>query len=269
MPALPTLTAQASIYPTSRYSYRAVPVAAYATPVASPGAVQAATPISPRPCYIVCGPCEDCTKTCETICGSTSTTHTESCCAAGPPNSSQTCVGGVCGWECDAGYLTCGDACCAPGYGCCTVNGVSTCVNISNNASNCGSCGNACPAGYGCCIVDGDWTCVNLTDSNANCGSCGIACSGGTTCQNGTCACPAGQTSCNGACVNLSTDDDNCGGCGHGCNGGTCENGSCTNCPVPPGYAPYSCPAGSFCCESVMSCCLQGDICGPIGCEAG
>ncbi len=66
---------------------------------------------------------------------------------------------------------------------------------------------------------------------------------GGTTCQNGVCACPAGQTLCGGACTDLTTDAANCGQCGNACaTGASCVSGTCKTCTVL--YGHVVCPQG-------------------------
>jgi len=79
---------------------------------------------------------------------------------------------------------------------------------LTNDALNCGSCGNVCPAAEG-----GTPTCTATGGTYA----CGIACE-------------TGFTSCGGACVPTTTfqsDPNNCGSCGYGCMAGECVGGSC------------------------------------------
>jgi hypothetical protein len=90
--------------------------------------------------------------------------------------------------------------------------------------------GRGCPCPRGQYQCDG--TCIDVQNDDSNCGSCGNACSGEQTCQSGVCACPdAGQTYCSqsGACTDLSNDYHNCGSCGNACSieGQTCVNGVC------------------------------------------
>src|SRR5579864_583452 len=94
-------------------------------------------------------------------------------------------------------------------------NGV--CADTLNDPNNCGSCGRACGAMAPTCLngmcalscatdsgpplTNCTNACVNLQSDLLNCGACGRACAGGTQCTNGACACPAGETLCNGQCV--------------------------------------------------------------------
>ena len=88
-------------------------------------------------------------------------------------------------------------------------------------------------AGSGGCETCGGSECVTLASDAANCGQCGNACPEGVTCENGSCACPAGQTGCGDSCVDTLTDVQNCGGCGLACSpGSTCAAGQCS-CPEP------------------------------------
>jgi hypothetical protein len=85
-------------------------------------------------------------------------------------------------------------------------------------------------------------------------------------------ACPAAQTSCNGACTNLQTDIAHCGSCTVTCGAGTtCQNGTCqTQCgagqascggvckttvsdPQNCGTCGHACPSGQFCASGTCS----------------
>jgi hypothetical protein len=89
-----------------------------------------------------------------------------------------------------------------------TMCGLGACLDVMNNALNCGSCGNACPAG--------------------------------SVCSGGTCGCStSGQMLCGSACVDVSSDPQNCGACGQPCNG-TCTNGVCTSQPGGTALLPPS-----------------------------
>src|SRR5262245_53375224 len=91
-------------------------------------------------------------------------------------------------------------SCAAPRVAC-----GNSCTKLSDDRSNCGTCGNACMPGVPCmagqCVPGCDpgktkcaGTCVNLMDDNANCGACGKVCDNGKTCSKGMCECTAGQT---------------------------------------------------------------------------
>jgi len=117
-----------------------------------------------------------CTCTKGEVCGNacadllTDAKHCGACgtvCSGGPPNTTWSCVAGVCTMGCGSSQTACN----------------SVCVDTSSDKANCGTCGNACGGGEQCCTG----TCKNTTNDNANCGTCGIACSNGQTCTNSAC----------------------------------------------------------------------------------
>lgn len=159
---------------------------------------------------------------------------------------------------CMAGSCTMGS--CTAGYGNCNGVPADGCeVSLTNDASNCGTCGTTCSApnstpsctagacslgscdvDYGNCnglVVDGCE--VSLTSDASNCGSCGTTCAapnGTPSCTAGNCSvgsCNVGYGDCNslvfdGCEVDLTNDPGNCGACGLSCPGGfTCSTGSC------------------------------------------
>jgi hypothetical protein len=99
---------------------------------------------------------------------------------------------------------------CMPPLQACPVGGMSQCVDVTSDASNCGACGTVCqPVANAASIcsarmctficnvafrdcnntpVDGCETNINV-DPN-NCGACGTICLPGVPCQNGACAAP-------------------------------------------------------------------------------
>ena len=89
-----------------------------------------------------------------------------------------------------------------------------------------GTAQNSCPSGQVKC----KGKCVDLGNDAKNCGACGVVCPTGYTCVAGACvlkSCPAGQVMCNGKCVDLVSDPTNCGACGMVCpTKYTCMNGA-------------------------------------------
>jgi Ca2+-binding RTX toxin-like protein len=189
--------------------------------------------------------CEINTKTDASNCGT--------CGAACPamPNAAPGCENGACGV-----------GACVSGWGNCDGNALNGCeFPVSNDISNCGSCGYTCPivpnstrtcSGVACVIdactgnfanCDGRYANGCETDLGSNpshCGGCGIACPAapnmGAVCQSGSCglgACLPGWADCdanpaNGCEVNLFVDNGNCGACGNTCGAGTlCRVGAC------------------------------------------
>ncbi len=159
-------------------------------------------------------------------------------CPAGPPNSSPTCTGGACGYQCDAGSIACGSGCCSS-----PPNSTPTCAS--------GVCTFTCNPGYTRC---GN-TCVNLSNDGSNCGRCGNACLPGHICEGGSCICPPPQTDCFGVCKNLNADSQNCGGCNKVCAAGQpCCSGVCKdvttdplNCGRCASVCPQSCSGARRC----------------------
>jgi hypothetical protein len=177
-------------------------------------------------------------------------------------------------------------------------------VNLRENNSNCGACGQVCPVGSICaggtCTVgcsppftNCGGTCANLATSVGNCGQCGAACSdwdftGNTSlsCVAGSCvdtvaSCPAGQTACQApfgsgklSCHDTMTDPANCGACGVACASvnsvAACVNGHCALCP--PGLLTCSGAPPSagvvFCADPNRSNRACGG-CGVATCSAG
>ncbi len=108
-------------------------------------------------------------------------------CTPGTP-STETCDGrdNDCDLSVDEGGVCSGPSCDGPGEELCN----DICVNLSNDISNCGACGNSCPMFQGC---------VN--------GSCQAPCSLGTQrCPDGVCrlvcpvSCDPGETACGSVC---------------------------------------------------------------------
>jgi hypothetical protein len=140
--------------------------------------------------------------------------------------------------------------------------GSYTCVSLSSDP-HCGAINNNCSErGLRCC----DGTCVDVTNDANNCGGCGVVCSGSTPfCVAGRCTadgseCAPGLTKCGNTCVDLGYDPQNCGACGNVCAESTpyCSGGSCwdANCapwidlnwdPNNCGRCGYRCPPGFGC----------------------
>ena len=148
-----------------------------------------------------------------------------------PANATPTCVGGTCGFVCNAGYSYSNGICCpnsTPGHVMANCGG--TCVDLSTDPNNCNTCGNRCATGQSCV---------------------GGTCSGG--------GCPPGTTNCGGACVDTSGDANNCGACGNRCPvSATCIGGTCV-CPYP-----YTISNGN-CCRVGEYGVVGTPICCPIG----
>jgi cysteine-rich repeat protein len=102
--------------------------------------------------------------------------------------------------------------------------------------------GRVCTTGQACCASSGG--CVDLMNDARNCGACGVTCGASETCSGGRCTCNTtrgsvgGGAACTGAnsccpsigCVNLQTSTTSCGMCGRACaTGETCSMGSCRN----------------------------------------
>lgn len=100
----------------------------------------------------------------------------------------------------------------------------TSCVDTSNDDTNCGTCDNRCDIGgdqfcaAGECVCpdglsDCDGDCVNLQVEEFHCGACGNDCSEMRgACIEGDCVCDGGDIMCDGQCV-PSDEDQHCGGC--------------------------------------------------------
>jgi hypothetical protein len=143
----------------------------------------------------------------------------------------------------------------------------TSCIDLSGDIANCGSCGNACASSQFCaagtCVTCGSvcaGACVDLATDDANCGTCGNACPASQACTGGSCA-PCASL-CAGACVDLSSDPFNCGSCGNAClASAVCTSGACVTCPslcggtcadldddpLNCGACGQSCPPGESC----------------------
>lgn len=146
-----------------------------------------------------------------------------------------------------------------------------SCVDLTSDFFNCGSCGNVCSSAAGtlCCGS----ACVDTTSNKAHCGGCFVACEGADAgCFTGICTrCPVGQVRCEGTgtCADVQTDPKNCGTCGRECaTNETCESGRCAcagpHCVVSPGTT-RCCPATAGVCCDGGGCCPNGQVCCPGG----
>ena len=87
-----------------------------------------------------------------------------------------------------------------------------------------------CPAGLAWC----SGSCVNISNDHSNCGACGSECEAIEVCYEGECLleCPVGRENCDGSCVDVDIDPFNCGDCGEVCEAGenarpVCIGGEC------------------------------------------
>jgi hypothetical protein len=210
------------------------------------------------------GTSECCSGTCQ---NGTCVGDLGSACATQAGCSRGECREGVC--QCAVDQILCNSGCvsyldpnncrgcgnvCATGTGrVCTADGCvcdpksafpdecnGTCVNKSNDRTNCGfcffTCGRldqvcvaskcGCPAG----LTDCNGSCYDLSTSQNHCGMCNRGCPAPVeVCTAGDCACAPGLTRCPIAgCVDLMTNRFNCRTCGNACNGNKpCNNGTC------------------------------------------
>ena len=130
-------------------------------------------------------------------------------------------------------------------------------------------------------------TCVNLSMDVRNCGTCGRACLSGQACINGQCTsqtgqpltqpslgtCVPGQIMCAGLCADPSTDIRNCGSCGTMCpavaNGtAACMAGKCTRGSCNAGFADCDMLPTNGCETNVMTSVMSCGTCGRV-CPAG
>jgi hypothetical protein len=86
-----------------------------------------------------------------------------------------------------------GGSSCSGGQVCCQTP--AGCVNLTNNAQNCGACGHTCPPGFSC----GSSVCVCGGDTSCNAGSAGTCVSGNCVCGGNTCV-PGQRCLPNGSC---------------------------------------------------------------------
>ena len=128
-------------------------------------------------------------------CGSTGYCNNASCT---PKLNSGSCTSNV---QCVSGNCSNG-TCCGSGQTGCS----GTCVDLTTNTLNCGTCGRSC-SGQACCAG----TCADLNNSNSNCGTCGHSC-GSQICMSAIC-CDSIYTACGGGCCDTN----------HTCSGSTCS----------------------------------------------
>ena len=160
------------------------------------------------------------------------------------------------------------------------------CVNKSEDAANCGACGNHCGQGRVCsagqCLsscpagkTGCEGGCVDLQINSRHCGSCGSSCPSNQACLAGACACPAGFSFCGGQCLDTSADPTRCGGCDTRCPvGEKCVTSSCTVTP-PCALDQRQCGDAGICrdvltdsahCGACSSACSPDKVCVNGGC---
>jgi hypothetical protein len=195
-------------------------------------------------CGTRCGSNEGCNAAGDCQCGAgASAPSGEACTGATPDCCGSACTDlqsdaancGACGNRCGpgetcaAGRCTCGGARGAVGSGEACVGGTpdccgTTCVNVANNTTNCGACGNVCGANETC--SSGQCTCGGARGVTG----AGEACSG------------TGNECCGSTCTDVRSAVSSCGGCGTNCASTvlnaveTCSMSMCGYSSCDPGF---------------------------------
>lgn len=113
-------------------------------------------------CGNACPTGEKCLSSSCTTCAGINCSGTDTCCPSGSgkactnlQSDAQNC--GKCGTACPTGEkcvsgscTNCGGTTCTSSQTCCTAGGTKSCVDLTSDSNNCGSCGNGCPSGYNC-----------------------------------------------------------------------------------------------------------------------
>lgn len=130
---------------------------------------------------------------------------------------------GACGKKCDSGYVCSAGKCeltCTAGYSTCTgVKPASDAgADASGDASVVADAGSVAPY------------CAKLSEDRSNCGTCGNVCGLSKVCTGGLC-CNGNELACGGVCSNVAEDPNNCGSCGKVCPVATpyCSNSVCVD----------------------------------------
>lgn len=151
------------------------------------------------------------------------------------PNSTPTCAGGVCGFNCNAGFLKCGNTCCPPG----PANSTSTCTFGQLCGWTCNSgftkCGNSCCSSSMACCHGACLDPMTFSSDQNNCGGCGNVCPGGDgCCSGGQCGSLCGPTCCTSGneCCTGEIDGQTIPGSGRTC----CPIGHCRSDARPPHF---------------------------------
>ena len=156
------------------------------------------------------------------------------------------------------------------------------CIDVNQDAANCGGCGKACAAGMTCsagtCVgcalpqISCKGACVTTDTDVNNCGACSHVCQQGQSCTAGQCSgCPRGQLDCNFGCTDVTSDSNNCGGCNNSCNGLACKNGRCA-CPNGQSMCNGACAnllTDVSNCGKCGNACGQGQMCQNGACAGG
>ena len=168
---------------------------------------------------------------------------------------STTCSAGTCVPTCAAGWSDCdGDPTNGCETSLNTLTNCQSCgdvCSLANGSESCagGSCVlTTCDSGYSSCNGnDADGCEIDIFDDTSNCGTCGNTCTndhGSMVCSSGTCApsCASGYDNCDNdvdnGCETALNSLSNCGGCNVGCalanasescGSGVCELTACSN----------------------------------------
>jgi hypothetical protein len=142
-----------------------------------------------------------------------------------------------------------------------------SCIDLTGDHANCGSCGHVCGSDQSCtagacqlCSPVCGGVCTDFASDHANCGSCGHACLASEVCTSGACA--GCSTLCGGACADLAWDRPNCGSCGHACVASeVCMNGVCLTCPTLCAGACADLANDRRNCGACGNACAPGDSC--------
>jgi hypothetical protein len=148
----------------------------------------------------------------------------------------------------------------------------TSCIDLSADTRNCGSCGHVCASDQICtggscapCSPVCGGVCATLDSDHANCGACGHGCLASERCTSG--ACVTCSATCGGACADLAWDRPNCGSCGHVCPASAvCFNGVCQTCSTLCGGACADLANDRQNCGSCGNLCAPGDSCNSGAC---